>query len=220
MTIYPLKHRRLREIGLFNREWSIKSDGYILDNTDGRPFSTDFAFTRFLVPHYAAYLGRNKNSFNVFVDSDFVFTRNVYDLFSEQDLSSKLLWCVKHDYKSPHIIKMDNQIQENYNKKLWSSFMIFHPDNPGPSLIDVNTMSGSWLHGFEWMRTADIGGLHEGWNFIPEHSEPRVWEHEIRAIHYTEGVPLMKPGCKYAEVFNNVLRSVLNKALVEPEILG
>ena len=222
LTIYPLKHRTLRNIGLFTREWSIKKDGNTSDNLDTRPFSTNFAFTRFLVPHYTRYLGAKSGDISIFVDSDFVFMRDVYSILNEVDITSKPLWVVKHDYKSPHVIKMDNQVQTNYNKKLWSSFMVFNMADPlcGPTIKDVNTKDGSWLHSFGWLKDEEmIGSLHEGWNYIPEHSDPRVPEREMRAIHYTEGTPLMKPGCQYAEVFNSVLRDVLTEALNKPEVL-
>lgn len=214
LSIYPLKHRELREIELFKRAWEINGKGLTTDKQDGRPFSTNFAFTRFLVPAYAKYLGTRANDPCIFVDSDFVFLRDIYSILDETSIEDHPVWVVKHDYKSANVIKMDNQSQFNYNKKLWSSFMLFNMKhaNCGPSIEDVNTKDGTWLHQFGWLKDEDIGGLHEGWNFIPEHSNKRIKESEIRAIHYTEGVPLMKPGCRYAEVFNNYLRDVLEEA--------
>lgn len=204
---------------MFNREWSIKADGNTVDNTDARPFSTNFAFTRFLVPEYSRYLGTNASDIDVFVDSDFVFRRDIYSILEVEDISTKPLWVVKHDYKSPNLIKMDNQSQMNYNKKLWSSFMIFRDIQAGPTVEEVNTKPGSWLHGFEWLSEDQIGALNESWNFIPDHSETRVSASSPNAIHFTEGTPLMKPGCRYAEVFNSVLRDVLTEALHKPEVL-
>jgi hypothetical protein len=162
-----------------------------------------------------------KSDVNIFVDSDFVFVRDIYALLDElNDLSSKLLWVVKHDYKSPEVIKMDNQSQFNYNKKLWSSFMVFHPNNLGPTVEEVNEKPGNWLHGFNWLREEDIGSLHEGWNFIPDYSGVRVPHDEVRAIHYTEGTPLMCPGCQYAEVFNYHLKELLEEAKFDPLVLA
>jgi len=221
ISIYYLKHRELRNIGLFNREWRITSKGITEDAEDQRPFSTQFAFTRFLVPHYARYLGVRANDPCIFTDSDFVYIRDLYSLFNEIDIEDKPLWCVHHDYASPNVIKMDNQVQVNYNKKLWSSFMIFNMQNPKcmPSLEEVNTKDGSWLHSFGWLKDEDIGELHEGWNTIPDHTEKRIKEWDIRAIHYTEGSPLMKPECKYSEVFNHYLRSVLEEAAKDIKVL-
>ena len=215
ISVYPLRHRTLRDIGLFKRPWRTDEQGIVHDELDTRPFSTQFAFIRFLVPAYANYLGIDPRDFCVFMDSDFVNMQDMYLLLEEQDLSRFPVWCVKHDYQPANVIKMDSQIQTSYSKKNWSSFMVFNRTSPlcGPTVEAVNTMPGAWLHGFGWLDTPDdvamIGGLHEGWNFLPDHSEPRVPDSEIRNIHYTEASPLMKPLCKYSAPFNQYLRNVL-----------
>lgn len=222
-SIYSLRHRTLRDIGFLTRQWEITQDGTTKDKLDGRPFSTNFAFSRFLTPHYARYLGVRATDVVVFVDSDFVFLRDINSLFDEFDPREHPLWCVQHQYSPSGLLKMDGQTQVKYPKKLWSSLMVFNMMNPAciPSLKDVNEKSGTYLHEFDWLpKGATIGSIHEGWNFIPDHSEPRVKEPEIRAIHYTEGTPLMKPECKYSAVYNNYLREVLEKAASDPLILG
>lgn len=222
LVIYPLRHRELRKIGLLDRPWEISgTNGYSIDQRDGRPFSTNFAFTRFLVPHYAKYLGVKASDPCLFVDSDFVFLRDPYLLCTEQDVEDKPLWAVKHNYTPENIIKMNDQSQTQYSKKLWSSLMLFNLMNPKayPPLDKVNNEKGTWLHGFNWIDLENIGSLHEGWNYIPDHSEARVKPQDIRAIHFTEGTPLMKPGCRYAEVFNNHLRNVLNEAAQDISLL-
>lgn len=222
VTIYPIKHRHMRDIGLLKRPWEITEKGVTQDVLDGRPFSTNFAFSRFLVPLYSKYLGTRVNDVCIFVDCDFVFIRDIYSLLDECNVEDKPIWVVKHDYKSPNIVKMDNQSQSSYNMKLWSSFMVFNMKSPicGPSLEDVNTKAGgAWLHQFGWLKDDQIGSLNEGWNFIPNHSDSHLKQSEIRAIHYTEGTPLMKPGCRYAEVFNSYLRDVLEEAYKDVSVL-
>lgn len=222
VVIYPLKHRELRKIGLLDRPWEITGkDGHTIDQRDGRPFSTNFAFSRFIVPHYAKFLGIRASDPCLFVDSDFVFLRDVYSLLVEQDVEDNPLWVVKHNYTPEQVVKMDNQSQGVYSKKLWSSLMLFNLMNPKayPKLEDVNSKPGTWLHGFEWIGLGEIGSLHGGWNFIPDHSEASVKPQDIRAIHFTEGTPLMKPGCRYAEVFNNHLRNVLSEASQDISVL-
>jgi len=219
LRIMPLGHRVLREVGLFNRQWRTIGDGTRIDDLDQRPFSTDFAFTRFLTPHYARFLGLNASEPCVFVDSDFVFNRAIHEILDEVDLN-KPVSVVKHNYNPANIVKMDNQVQMTYNKKLWSSFMVFNPSlsNCAPSVEDVNTKDGSFLHQFKWLANDGlIGSLYEGWNFIPDHSEPRVPFHELRAIHYTEGVPLVKPRCKYSAMFTHILSDFLREAARNPE---
>lgn len=84
----------------------------------------------------------------------------------------------------------------------------------------MNSKDGSWLHSFSWIGQDDlIGELHQGWNHIPEHSDKVVKTRDIKQIHFTEGVPLIKPNCKYAEVYNMYLREVLNDANYDPMIL-
>ena len=49
ITILPLKQDKLRAAGLYSRLHYTDSDGQCWDSVDGRPFSTQFSFTRFLV---------------------------------------------------------------------------------------------------------------------------------------------------------------------------
>lgn len=91
--------------------------------------------------------------------------------------------------------------------------MLFNRAHPDFELtvLDVNTRPGMWLHGFQWLKSDTlIGEVPEWWNFIPDHSEQHVL-FPPSAIHYTEGVPLLKPGCRYAEIFNRVLQDVLKQ---------
>ena len=53
VEIYPLKHKELRDQGLFWRPWLTAGSGQTVDCIDGRPFSTAFSHTRFLTPHIA-----------------------------------------------------------------------------------------------------------------------------------------------------------------------
>ena len=60
LNVVPLKQDNVRRIGLYRRAWELgsstlpkpenDSDIQHRDQFDGRPFSSDFAFTRFLVP--------------------------------------------------------------------------------------------------------------------------------------------------------------------------
>ena len=46
IAVHPIKHREMRRLGLFWREWRMDGDGQWWDQADGKPFSTEFAFTR------------------------------------------------------------------------------------------------------------------------------------------------------------------------------
>lgn len=208
VLIYPLDHRGLRQKGLFWRPWTIEGQtGRYQDQIDSLNFSNQFSHTRFLVPEYRQYLGLT-NSPCIFVDCDFVFLRDIYELFDE--MKDSVFGCVKHDYNPENKIKMDGQVQTQYPKKLWSSLMYFDPYINRDILpaSDVNTRESSWLHRMEWINEKNIDSIDECWNFIPDHSEERVEFWNIGAIHYTEGLPTMRgyETCRYSGIFESYKR--------------
>lgn len=185
-NIIPLCHKELRKQQLFTREWKIKADGNFEDMRDSRPFSTEFAFTRFLVPHL------QQDGWALFIDCDMLFTANIEELFALAD-DSKAAMVVKHGYtwtdKSFEVNKMDGCIQTMYDRKNWSSTILWncsHPANKALSLEVVNFMPGSWLHGFKWLKDEEIGSLPEEWNWLEGHSDPTIIP---KNIHYTRGGP-------------------------------
>lgn len=218
LNIIPLKHLELRKKGLFTRPWQIEgTTGQFIDMVDKKPFSTEFSHSRFLTPTLAKSMGLK--GFVMFVDSDFIFQDDVAELFHDvevADLGTKHpLYVAKHNYQTNKTLKMDNKAQVNYDKKLWSSLMVFNIDHPDNAVLNknlVNTADGRYLHTFKWLDKADssadshIGTISERFNFIPEHSEARVADNMIGAIHFTEGGPSMKgyEFCKYSDVYREV----------------
>jgi len=214
--VFSIEHRSIRKNGLFDRPWKVEKDGTFLDTRDGRPFSTQFAHSRFLTPVLANRLNLSDDLI-IFCDCDFVWLESPEELLKEirakKDFKEKAVWVVKHDFKPGGVPKMINQSQVNYQKKLWSSLMVFNMDffndkkkadggsslpfsYSNDSLINtilintVNNQSGQFLHSFEWLKSEDlIGSIDERWNFIPNHSEPRVFINQIGAIHFTHGLP-------------------------------
>ena len=83
----------------------------------------------------------------------------------------------------------------NYNKTIsernWSSFILWNCDHPSIkrsyTLSDVNTKSGSWLHGFYWLENDEIGELPEEWNWLDSHSPSSI---SAKNVHFTLGGPL------------------------------
>lgn len=209
VDIYKLDHKELRRIGLFNREWTIDKDtGLYVDSVDGIKFSNQFSHTRFVVPLYARWLGYEDTAV-MFVDPDFVFLDDIYKLFLEFYYSNSPVACVHHEYNPGNKTKMDGQVQTSYPKKLWSSMMIFNSEE-GPTKDEINNAKTTYLHRFEWLAEDRIGRLHERWNFIPEHSEDRIGDSPIGAIHYTEGLPTMSgyENCKYSRHFRRIYDSL------------
>ena len=73
--------------------------------------STQFTYSRFLVPHLMNYKG-----WAVFCDCDFIFLNDVKNLMENLD-TSKAVYCVKHDYTPKEKHKMDGQKQTIYPRK-------------------------------------------------------------------------------------------------------
>ena len=174
--------------------------------------STEFTFTRFLVPYLCNYTG-----YAVFVDCDFVFVDDIRELFQELD-TSYAVQVVKHNYKPKNTTKMDGQAQHQYPRKNWSSCMLFNCGHPATLALTpelVNKESGQHLHRFEWLDNQYVGTLSRGWNWLvnwyrePEDGTPR-------AIHYTEGGPWFdnykhtEYGWHYAEALYSYQRSLIS----------
>jgi len=197
VDVIPLSHRDLRRRGLFTRPWKVAEDGQTWDERDGRPFSTEFSHTRFLVPAIAKQMGYTSGPV-VFVDCDFMFLRPICEMLHAIN-PNKVVSVVKHDFTTiAEGVKMDGMVQQRYFRKLWSSLMVFNLDHPNIDLFDTthaaNHMSGSHLHGFHALEDQEIGEIDPYWNYIPGHSpEGRPAD----AVHWSLGGPWMQ-GFEYA----------------------
>lgn len=182
--IIPLIHGELRKQGFFKRPWLTEAKtGNRIDMIDGRPFSTEFSHTRFLVPALMKYKG-----WALFCDSDMIFRDDIKDLFALCD-DRYAVMCVKHNYKPTNSTKMDGQVQTQYYRKNWSSFFLIncgHPLNKQITPDVVNTQDGSWLHQFAWLPDLYIGALPDKYNWIEGSS--RGME-SPSVVHYTNGGP-------------------------------
>ena len=87
--------------------------------------STEFTYTRFLVPYLQDYKG-----WAIFCDNDFLFLEDVKKLMQLKD-ESKAVMVVKHEYNPTDKTKMDNQLQTQYPKKNWSSLMLINCEHEG-----------------------------------------------------------------------------------------
>ena len=187
VQIVPLDQHELRRAGLYSRSYEIV-DGRRVDIFDGKPYSTEFSFTRFLVPFLQQFSGKA-----IFMDSDMYVRGDIMEVFDRCNAqSTKAVYCVKHNYTQVEgSIKMDNKLQQNYFRKNWSSFILWNCDHPSIkrsyTLSDVNTKSGSWLHGFYWLENDEIGELPEEWNWLDSHSPASI---AAKNVHFTLGGPL------------------------------
>lgn len=145
--------------------------------------STEFTYSRFMVPHLCNYDG-----LALFLDCDMLVQADLNELFlyplAEPD---KAVWCVQHDYVPKQSIKMDGCLQSRYPRKNWSSFMLLDCAKCGHLTPEiVNEATGAYLHRFAWLDDAQIGALPATWNHLVGEFEPKP---DAKVLHYTNGGP-------------------------------
>lgn len=129
-------------------------------HTDG---SNAFIYSRFLVPWLMSWKGRA-----IFMDGDMVVKDDIAKLWAEQDLY-KAVQVVKHDYKTKYPIKYLGNRNEDYERKNWSSVILWNCNHFGnrdltPQYVEKAT--GSHLHQFRWLKDEQIGELPKSWNHL------------------------------------------------------
>lgn len=198
VDIQGLYQNSLRRIGFYRRTGNGGKDCF-----DGRPFSTEFTFTRFLVPHLMQYRG-----VALFVDCDFLFRADIKELFESFDDIYPLM-CVHHDYAPKTEVKMDGAVQTAYAKKNWSSLILWNCGDKAHfnlTVDDVNTKPGSWLHGFSWLHNRTLGKIPEEWNYLEGHTKYIT----PKAVHFTRGGPWLREyqDVEYADEWREVLSEI------------
>lgn len=180
--------RELREAGLYTRRTGrLHRPGcptQLYDIISDAPMSTEFAISRFLVPHLA------KSGWALFLDGDVLVRHKLTELFDMAD-PTKAVQVVKHDFDPTYDRKMDEQLQQRYPRKAWSSVMLFnveHPANRNLTVELINNAPGRDLHAFCWLKDSEIGELPVAWNWLVGHSNPDV---EPKIVHFTDGAPCM-----------------------------
>ncbi len=144
--------------------------------------STDFAFSRFLVPYLSDYAG-----WSLFLDCDMLVLHDLAALWSLRD-PRYALQVVKHAHHPREDTKFLGQVQTRYEKKNWSSVMLFNNARCRRLSPDyVNSASGLELHQFKWLEGEhEIGALPPRWNFLVGHDPPVP---DIALLHFTTGGP-------------------------------
>lgn len=170
ISVYPIKQKLLRELGIYTRE-------------EDSLASTEFTITRFLVPYLSDYSG-----ISVFMDCDMLLQVDINIVLKEIDWKNSVS-CVQHkSYIPKSKIKMDGKPQHAYPRKNWSSFMVFncsHPDlRSNLNLDSINKATPQYLHRMEW--TSCIGELSRSWNYLVGYYDDI--EHP-NVLHYTDGGP-------------------------------
>ena len=144
--------------------------------------STEFSFSRFIVPHLMNYKG-----WALFMDCDMLMKTDISKLWALRDDRYAVQVC-KHDYTPKTDKKFLGQVQTKFQKKNWSSFMLMNCDKCTSLTPDyVNTASGLQLHQFKWLENENlIGELPLEWNWLADEYEHKK---DVKNVHYTEGGP-------------------------------
>jgi len=146
--------------------------------------STDFAFSRFMIPHL-----RNYQGFSIFMDCDMMFRSDIAELWSRRNMIYSVM-CCKHDYE-PKEDKFRGAKNEKFEKKNWSSMMIMNNSLCSKLTPDyVNTATGLELHQFKWLPNDDaIGSLPLEWNWLVGEYD---YNPDAKNVHWTLGGPYFK----------------------------
>ena len=146
--------------------------------------STDFSFSRFLVPYLCEYQG-----WALFMDCDMLVLDDMANLWNLRD-DKYAVQVVKHNHVPEEKTKFLGQKQSKYEKKNWSSVMLFNNARcKGLTAKYVNEASGLELHRFKWLSSDDlIGEIPHRWNHLVDYDET-VPVSEVSNLHYTIGGP-------------------------------
>jgi lipopolysaccharide biosynthesis glycosyltransferase len=168
ISIYPLVQQELRDKGLYTR-------------ARGPTESTEFSMTRFLVPALAGYGG-----WSLFMDCDMLCRADIAELFALRD-EDKAVMVAKHDYVPKTERKFLDQVQTKYQRKNWSSLMLFNNARCQSLTPDyINSASGLELHRFKWVEDGRIGELSKQWNWLVTEYD---YDPAAKLVHYTLGGP-------------------------------
>lgn len=177
VNIYQLNLHTLTEAGLMTRPIDPLA-------------STEFTYTRFLVPFLNDYKGKA-----LFCDSDFIWDCCISEAFDYLK-EGHAVACVQHDYTPSKSLKMDGRAQTVYPRKNWSSLMAWdcsHPSSQKLTVETVNKESPAWLHRMLWASDEEIDSIPYQYNYLVNTYNTD----DAKAYHYTDGGP-WHPG--YEEV--------------------
>ena len=197
VSVIPLKLDDLKEKGLYWRG-------------EDKLGSTEFTFSRFLVPKLNDYKG-----WALFCDCDIIFLEDINNLFNLKD-DKYAVMCVQHDYTPKEETKMDGKQQTLYPRKNWSSLVLWncgHPSNQKitKKLINEPETTGKYLHRFSWLEDQEIGSIPHHWNWLAGWYKEPI-DGKPKAIHYTEGGPWFENyrDCEYHQEWKDLLFNMMS----------
>lgn len=194
LDIIPIKQKNLREQKIYYREVDILA-------------STEFSITRFLVPFLCDFKGPA-----LFCDCDFLFTIDIKNLIDLYD-PKYAVQVVQHEYEPDNQIKMEHIVQTTYNRKNWSSLILYNCGHEANSKLTIDTVNQSdslYLHQFKWLTDNEVGKLDHRWNHLVG-----VYDNtDFFALHFTNGGPWLEnyKDCQYAKIWNSYKSRLDNKS--------
>ena len=166
--------------------------------------STEFSFSRFLVPWLCGFDG-----WAVFMDCDMLMRDDVAKLWDLRD-ERYAVQVVKHVHVPREQTKFLGAVQTKYEKKNWSSVMLMNCAKCATLTPDyVNRATGLELHQFKWLESeALIGEIPSRWNHLVGYDAPRP---DAALVHFTIGGPYFEEyrDCEYAEEWHEARRQML-----------
>jgi len=149
--------------------------------------STEFSFSRFIVPYLCDYQG-----WAVFMDCDMLMLDDIAKLWALKD-DRYAVQVVKHDHVPKEQTKFLGQTQSKYEKKNWSSVMLFNNARCRALTPEyVNSATGLQLHRFQWLETDDlIGDIPHRWNLLVGYDKRRPLK-DVSNLHFTIGGPYFR----------------------------
>jgi lipopolysaccharide biosynthesis glycosyltransferase len=173
----------------------------IFDRQKSQVQSTEFSFSRFLVPYLSRYRG-----WSLFMDCDMLVRTDIAELFGLADEKYAVMVC-KHNYVPKDSVKFLGHTQTRYEKKNWSSVILFNNSRCTALTTNyVNTATGLELHQFKWLNDeTEIGELPLAWNWlVGEYAN----SDKAKNVHFTRGGPYFEQykDSDYAEEWFSMLK--------------
>lgn len=150
-----------------------------------RPFdplaSTEYTYSRFLVPYLCSFRGTA-----LYLDSGMLCLDDVAEI-ARLDMAGLAIRVVKQNHRPISTTKMDGAPQTSYPRKNWSSVMLMNCEMLTLWSKDViETATGSYLHRFQDIPDNQIGDLPAAWNVLDAMNDG------TKLINWTSGGPWLK----------------------------
>ena len=167
--------------------------------------STDFSFSRFLAPYLSGYEG-----YSLFMDCDMLMLDDVAKIWDLRD-ERYAVQVVQHDHRPKETVKFLGAVQTAYEKKNWSSVMLFNNKRCTALTPDyVSKASGLELHQFKWLGDDSlIGPIPKRWNHLVGYDRP---SRDVSLVHFTLGGPYFPEysNCEYSGEWRAERESMLH----------